>query len=805
MQAPQLELLQFITPSGLTGTQTAVKSVVLSNPDDPLSAVTETKTVTINGQATITVYDGVTREAVRTSPEGRQAKITLNLQDRFKERGIVGLTPTEFEYDSFGRLVIIRQGTRTRGISYDGSNIASITDRLSRVMSFERDAAGRVTKKIAPGGRVTDYSYDKDSNLTSLTPPGGQIHRFNYTDRGFLKDYIAPDLGIGAPPLQFEYNLDRQLTTVSRPDGASIVRGYDAVGRLGSVTLPRGSIIRSYDPNTGNLNALKAPDGGTLNYEFDGRLLTARIWDGEVAGEVRSTFDENFRIIARSVNGQTIDYLYDNDGLRIRSGDLAITHDAQHGLVTGTSLGSVATASSYNGFAEKETFTATFSGGEIFSEGYTYDAMGRIVQKVANIAGSEMTLGYMYDLADRLAEVTRDGISASVYTYDSNGNRLTHTGATGTVAGTYDVQDRLISYGDFAYTYNASGDLTRKTEASTGAVTAYDYDVLGNLMTVTLPDGTLIEYVIDGKNRRIGKKVNGILVQGLLYKDRLDPIAELDGAGNIVSRFVYGNRLNVPEYMIRNGTSYRIVSDQLGSPRLVIDVVTGAVMQRMDYDEFGTVISDSNPGFQPFGFAGGLYEPQTTLTRFGARDYDAEIGRWLTKEPILLYNDMENMYAYAGNSPVSFVDFTGASESDLSPSAQNAPAGSGDEVPKGYSETMEDSDGTKQTVGRNEDGTYFDQLENKSGTIKQEINTDLDEETGDFSQTTSFEDLEFASEELEAELDKMISDKLEPPEDDGDDGDKIDPKPDPDDDVDKPKKKQKKKQKKKKKKLDNCP
>ena len=49
------------------------------------------------------------------------------------------------------------------------------------------------------------------------------------------------------------------------------------------------------------------------------------------------------------------------------------------------------------------------------------------------------------------------------------------------------------------------------------------------------------------------------------------------------------------------------------------------VAQRLDYDEFGTVLSDMNPGFQPFGFAGGIYDSATKLTRFGERDYDSTV------------------------------------------------------------------------------------------------------------------------------------------------------------------------------------
>src|SRR5205814_6983025 len=95
----------------------------------------------------------------------------------------------------------------------------------------------------------------------------------------------------------------------------------------------------------------------------------------------------------------------------------------------------------------------------------------------------------------------------------------------------------------------------------------------------------------------------------------------------------YATRSNIPDYMLRQGR-YRIVSDHLGSPRVVINTATGEIAQMIGYDDFGNVLSDSSPGFQPFGFAGGLYEPDTHLVRFGARDYDAVTGRWTAKEPL---------------------------------------------------------------------------------------------------------------------------------------------------------------------------
>ncbi len=192
--------------------------------------------------------------------------------------------------------------------------------------------------------------------------------------------------------------------------------------------------------------------------------------------------------------------------------------------------------------------------------------------------------------------------------------------------------------------------------------TTYTYDLPGNLTEVVLPTGRVIEYIIDGRNRRVGKKVDGVLTQGFLYQDQLNPVAELDGAGNVVSLFVYGSKANVPDYLVRGGVTYRIVSDHLGSPRLVVNAADGTVVQRIDYDEWGNVLFDSNPGFQPFGFAGGIADGDTGLIRFGARDYDPQTGRWTAKDPILFAGGDGNLYGYVLGDPANFIDPLGLVE-----------------------------------------------------------------------------------------------------------------------------------------------
>ena len=66
-----------------------------------------------------------------------------------------------------------------------------------------------------------------------------------------------------------------------------------------------------------------------------------------------------------------------------------------------------------------------------------------------------------------------------------------------------------------------------------------------------------------------------------------------------------------------------------------------------------------NRNFLAIGFAAGLYDPDTKLTRFGVRDYNPNIGRWVQRDPIKFQGGDTNLYAYVGNDPVNFIDPSG--------------------------------------------------------------------------------------------------------------------------------------------------
>jgi RHS repeat-associated protein len=657
MQAPLTARLVTATPGGVVSTSTRARTVTLADPANPLSLQSLTDTLTRDGQTHVRVFDAATGTITATSPEGRQTTLTLSPQGRALAAQGAGV-PLALRYDAAGRLTSFAYGSGgdargwTLGRDAQG-RLANSTDPLSRVVRFEYDPAGRVTRKVLPDGSEIDATYDATGGLITVMPPGGPLHVLGRTALGRTDSYAAPGIGGGSTVTRYAYDPGRRLTRITGPDGATIDFARDAAGRVTTVSFPHGQIRYDYDPATGRPALIAAPDGGTLSLAHDGGLLTRTVWAGAVAGSVERTHRPDRRLATQGVNGgHVVNFQYDRDGKVTRAGLLVLTRDPVRGQVTATTLGPVTTASQHNAFGEIEGFTASAGAAVLLDVRYVRDRRGRIVEKTETIQGASDTYAYGYDLAGRLAEVRRNGQPLATYAYDDHGNRVSRTAGVA-VAATYDAQDRLTQYGAAAYTYTADGALASKTAG--GQVTTYEYDVLGGLRGAVLPDGTRIDYVLDGTGRRIAKRVGGVLVQGFLYKDRLRPVAELDGAGAVVSRFVYATGRNVPSYMERGGRAYRLLADHLGSVRLVVDATTGAVVQRLDYDEFGNVLLDTSPGFQPFGFAGGLYDAQTRLVRFGARDYDPETGRWTAKDLVRFRGGL-NFYRYAHNDPVNFAD-----------------------------------------------------------------------------------------------------------------------------------------------------
>ena len=651
-----------LTNGSLTASITGSRTASLANPSDPFSLTTQTDTTTINGRTYKSVFTTSGRTFVDTSAGGRKTTTTLDSLERVSSVEPPGETVIEFAYDSRGRLASLTQGTRSETLSYDSEGrLATETNSLGQVRSFTYDADGHTLTDTLPDGRVISYAYDANGNLTSLTPPGESAHDFAYSTVNLTTSYTPPVVA-GGGATSYTFNADREITKLTRPDGEVVNYNYDSAGRLSSLATPTSTLNFTYDAATGNLSNASIAAGEATAYSYNGSLPTGISLTGTVTGNFTRTFNNNFWEASQSLNGgNTVNFTYDKDGLVTKAGAIALKQNAKTGLYTGSTLGSAKDTVTYSGFAERKSYSAKYGTATLYKTAHTRDDLGRITTLKETIGGTTTTYTYKYDKAGRLIEVDSGTAKTkkvlATYVYDSNSNRLSVTTPSGTVNGAYDAQDRLLTYGNASYTYTANGELATKTVGS--QLTSYQYDVLGNIAQATLPAGTQISYILDAENNRVGKKVNGALAAGFLYDGNKNVVAQLDANNQIVSQFVYGTGQTSPDYMVTGGVTYRIFSDHLGSPRLVVDTGTGNIKERIDYDEFGNVINDTNPGFQPFGFAGGLYDQDTKLLRMGARDYDPSSGRWTAKDLARFEGGDSNIYGYVLNDPLNQIDPSG--------------------------------------------------------------------------------------------------------------------------------------------------
>ena len=689
MAAPILSSLTMTTPAGRTSTVSGSRSVTLATAGDPRTLTAQTDTLTSNGKTTTRAFDKATMKMTTTTPEGRQGVVTLNAKGQPTTVQAGTLAPISYTYDLKGRVESIAQGTgtdaRTTTMTYDANGfVKDVTDpRNDRTTFSSYDGVGRVKETTLADTNKIGFSYDSVGNLGSLTPPSRPAHGFDHYASDLLKTYTAPDLGDGtARTTSYSYDLDRRPDVIDPPGDGAIDFGYDPQGRLLSTAFSRGSISYDYIAGTSKLASVTAPGSVGTTFGYDGPLVATLEATGTSPATVGYGYDPDLRVSSRTLTGaSTVPYDYDDDGLLTSAGGMTLGWDPVNALMESTTVGSVSTNHGYNEFGEPTSDAAIHAGANLYQVAYTErDKLGRIKTKTETIAGVPSTYAYTYDSRGRLENVTKDGAAWRSYDYDANGNRLSATEDGVSVTGTYDAQDRLTSYGDATYTYTHDGQLETKTVGPD--TSTYTYDELGNLLEVALPNKT-IDYVVDGMGRRVAKKVDGQLTSRYLYGQGVHPIAELNDSGGIKTQFVYATKAHVPDLMIRNGTTYRFVTDQVGSVRMVVNASTGEVVQRIDYDPFGKVLSDSNPGLQPFGFAGGLYDPESGLVRFGARDYDARAGRWTAKDPIGFGGGDANLYGYSNQDPVNFVDPTGRISVDprsLVQGAQDLASTAGDMV-----------------------------------------------------------------------------------------------------------------------------
>ena len=386
----------------------------------------------------------------------------------------------------------------------------------------------------------------------------------------------------------------------------------------------------------------------SFEYDFAGNTLTAHESHQVGASTThtvlkRNTYDHRNRLLSSTttLNGgtpATVAYTYDELGnLKTRKLGNASTATNRYniqGWLTSRSSPKFSLALDYFSAGKRAGNITRLSWGDgaATDQYYTldYDLFGRIKSGVHSLAKFNETIG-SYDLNGNILGLARtaNGSTSDNHTYTYTGNRLTSlSGVTGSY--TYDQSGNMLNdpRKNLQFTYN-SLNLPEEVKSGTTVKARYVYSYDGVKVRVQDAGGT-----------------NGY--------DYLGSLTLVKTSGTQTPETGFG------EGIIRGTQVMYFEKDHLGSIRAVLNS-GGTVLERNDYYPFGMRHANaSHPVTANNRFKYNGKEDQTVgalgLLDYGARMYDAQIGRWLAVDPMAEKHYSESPYAYVHNSPMIHVD-----------------------------------------------------------------------------------------------------------------------------------------------------
>ncbi|WP_249027737.1 RHS repeat domain-containing protein [Xanthomonas albilineans] len=265
---------------------------------------------------------------------------------------------------------------------------------------------------------------------------------------------------------------------------------------------------------------------------------------------------------------------------------------------------------------------------------YVYNDANQVTGLAWGKAGQAAlgSLGYGYDSRGQLVAQTGSHApqalppASTSNTFDDN-NRQTQANGN---ARSYDADGHLLSDGTRTYTWDDRDHLSQITQGGT-VIASYSYDALGRRSART-ENGTTTQYLYDGLNTV--QEAQGTTINPILTGPGIDERYARDDNG---------------------GRTY-FLTDLLGSTRLLTDT-NGNAVQRYDYDPYGTTTQSSTSYNNPYQYTGREHD-QSGLYYYRARYYTAELGRFISEDPLQLAAGV-NIYAYVGEGPINRIDPSG--------------------------------------------------------------------------------------------------------------------------------------------------
>lgn len=653
---PRVARMELRTPSGLVHDTVSTSTAVLSVPGDPLSQSSASETVTVAGATYETTWNAATRQLSIVYPDGHTETTTLDALGRVLHAATdPALSSVDYTYDPTGLLLQVASGPQHRIYAWNASRQEiSVEDGSGTHLGFVRDADGRLVSASMPSKASYTFGYDAAGNLTTMGLPDARGAQTVTYDGAHLASAWARPSGATT-----SWTMDRDglQTSSELPSGRTIVIGRDTSGRMVSETTSEATISFAMPDATERPSRLSRVPVGTgaaqaIDWTYDGALATRATFSGAASGTFDYTHDSAGRLVGIALSGAdsaTTAIMRTADDLRSKVGPFSFTRQGPASRLSAIGDGNHTINYTPDAQGRLARRTDVVGGITIYDVALTYDASGRVLAQVETVAGSATTFAYARNADQRLANVSRGGTVVEQYRWSSTGNRIGRTlGVAAEETATYDSDDRLQSRGGTLYTYNQDGML-----AARGADT-FSYGTRGELLAAVV-GGQAVSYDYDGYGRRV-RRTGPDGVTEYLYGDPEEMLLAThvrDSSGLSVLSYDETGHLIAIE---RTSGRYAVATDLDGTPRVVTNAA-GTVVERIDRDAFGTLVTDSNPGFAlPIGFGGGLADSLTGFSRLGFRDYDPDQGRFTTQDLLLFGGGSTNLYLYAGGDPLSFRD-----------------------------------------------------------------------------------------------------------------------------------------------------
>ena len=664
-----------------------------------------------------------------------------------------GASTTAFATDAAGQLrkVVDPNQVSVASNEYDVlGRLKTTLDALGNQTSYDYNVIDRLTKVTSPNGAVTQYSYDDFGNkLSEKSPDRGMIlYHYDFAGnmvrledaKGDVKQYAYDALN---RIVEVRYS-DATLNQTFRYDLTESLRGEYAclIGKLCQIIDGSGGTAYGYDA-WGNMTVHQQVTSGYLystyyTHDKGNRVLSMRYPDGS---EVRYQRDILGRItdVVRvqsggKTNKQNKESVQEQTSAKESTkttGTTRTTETAQtilsrrayraDGQFTEQRFANnVLETRQYDDQARLTQQTLKLKDATVSSTSYAYDANGNILQQKQNRnteqLKSKYTQNYRYDELNRLVN---DNVFA--YDYDANGNRL-NSKALGK-KGEFDLlgglsnkqlsskqlsskqqtqfkkqKPQALSYFQHSNQVLSINQMRIKHDANGNQLNdengrEYEYDVIGQLVKVTLNGLVLAQYRYNAQRQRVEKKAQGLVThyhynaQGqLLQETRYSPErVNWHGTTQIVwvdAQPVYqqgsGYQLAEDKSVSAQHQSTYLIADHLNTPRIGFSE-SATISWRWQSDGFGSLQAENDPDqdgqdtIVNLRFPGQYFDVETGLHYNWHRYYNPITGRYITSDPIGLSAGI-NTYAYVGGNPLTSYDLLGLCDNLVLASLTDTPS-----------------------------------------------------------------------------------------------------------------------------------